>query len=257
MRAQCGSDRRPVLTATPTAAPGTLHQRIRQDLERRIHSGDWPPGHRVPPEHELMAQYGCSRMTVNKVLGLLADAGMIERRRRTGSFVARPHPHLEQVALSIPDIEVEMTARGHVYRFALLSRRLRSPRLRVPQERALGSSGKVLALESVHLADGSPFALEQRVIDITTAPEALLQPFTDVAPGSWLLRNVPWTRAEHRISAVSADAAQAERLQVDDGAACLVIDRHTWRGDQPVTYVRQLFLGGSYDLVARFAPGMR
>ncbi|MCL1499173.1 histidine utilization repressor [Xanthomonas nasturtii] len=245
------------MTATTPLAPGTLHQRIRQDLEQRIHSGDWPPGHRVPPEHELMAQYGCSRMTVNKVLGLLADAGMIERRRRTGSFVARPHPHLEQVALSIPDIEVEMTTRGHVYRFALLSRQLRNVRQRVPQERALGSAGKVLALQSVHLADGRPFALEQRVIDISTVPEALEQPFTEVAPGSWLLRNVPWTRAEHRISAVSADAAQSEQLQVDEGAACLVIDRHTWRGEQPVTYVRQLFLGGSYDLVARFAPGMR
>ncbi|NYI19185.1 GntR family histidine utilization transcriptional repressor [Xanthomonas arboricola] len=245
------------MTATPIAAPGTLHHRIRQDLEQRIHSGDWPPGHRIPPEHELMAQYGCSRMTVNKVLGLLADAGMIERRRRTGSFVARPHPHLEQVALSIPDIEVEMTTRGHRYAFSLLSRRLRTVRRRVPQERALGSTGKLLALDSLHLADGSPFALEQRVIDVTTVPEALHEPFTTLAPGSWLLRNVPWTRAEHRISAVSADAAQARSLQVDEGAACLVIDRHTWRGEQPVTYVRQLFLGGSYDLVARFAPGMR
>lgn len=88
-------------------------------------------------------------------------------------------------------------------------------------------------------------------------PEALAQPFDTIAPGSWLLRNVPWTRAEHRISASSADPAQARCLQVADGAACLVIDRHTWRGDQPVTYVRQLFLGGSYDLIARFAPGMR
>ncbi|WAT16450.1 histidine utilization repressor [Xanthomonas fragariae] len=240
---------------TTTTAPGTLHRRIRQDLEQRIYSGDWPPGHRVPPEHELMTQYGCSRMTVNKVLGLLADAGMIERRRRTGSFVARPH--LEQVALSIPDIEVETTTRGQVYQFSLMSRQLRNLRQRVPQERALGSTGKVLALESVHLAGGRPLALEQRVIDITTVPEALAQSFTNIAPGSWLLRNVPWTRAEHRISAVNANAAQAERLQVDDGAACLVIDRHTWRGDQPVTYVRQLFLGGSYDLIARFAPRMR
>lgn len=173
----------------------------------------------------------------------------------TGSFVARPH--LEQVALSIPDIEVETTKRGQVYQFSLMSRQLRNLRQRLPQERALGSTGKVLALESVHLAGGRPFALEQRVIDITTVPKALAQSFTDVAPGSWLLRNVPWTRVEHCISAVNANAAQAERLQVDDGAACLVIDRHTWRGDQPVTYVRQLFLGGSYDLIARFAPRMR
>ena len=49
-----------------------LHQRIRDDIEARIMSGDWPPGHRIPFEHELMAEYGCSRMTVNKVLSTLA-----------------------------------------------------------------------------------------------------------------------------------------------------------------------------------------
>ena len=59
-----------------------LYQRIRNDLEARIMSGDWPPGHRVPFEHELMETYSCSRMTVNKVLSALADAGLVVRRRR-------------------------------------------------------------------------------------------------------------------------------------------------------------------------------
>ncbi len=244
----------PDIPATP---PATLHQRIRGDIEARIHSGDWPPGHRVPSEHALMAQYGCSRMTVNKVLGLLADAGMIERRRRAGSFVARPHPHIEQVALAIPDIEAEVAARGHVYAYQLLERRLRKPRSTRPQEAELGSRGQVLALRCLHLAGGQPLALEERVIDVATVPEALQQDFAAVAPGSWLLRNIPWTRAQHRISAINADAAQSAALAVPPGTACLVIDRHTWRGDQPVTYVRQVFLGEAYDLVARFAPGMR
>mgnify|MGYP003695062823 FL=1 len=87
----------------------TLNQRIRSDLESRILSGEWAPGFRIPYEHELMEQYGCSRMTVNKVLTALAESGMIERRRRAGSFVARQPPHLEQVALEIPEI-----GRAHV-----------------------------------------------------------------------------------------------------------------------------------------------
>lgn len=245
--------------ASPTSrsTATTLHQRIRGDIEARIHSGEWPPGHRVPSEHALMAQYGCSRMTVNKVLGLLADAGMIERRRRAGSFVARPHPHIEQVALAIPDIEVEVTSRGHAYGFELIARSLRKARASVPQERELGSRARLLSLHCLHLADGRPFALEERLIDTETVPEALEQDFAASAPGSWLLRHVPWTRAQHRIGAINADAAQAERLRVPAGTACLVIDRHTWRGEQPVTYVRQVFLGSAYDLVARFAPGMR
>ena len=58
---------------------------------------------------------------------------------------------------------------------------------------------------------------------VTGAPEALVQDFAVQAPGSWLLRHVPWTRAEHRISAVNADATQSSRLEVAEGAACLVV----------------------------------
>lgn len=70
-----------------TARNGSsLSVRIRGDIERRILSGEWPPGHRILYEHELMAEYGCARMTVNRVLSSLAEAGLIERRRRAGSF---------------------------------------------------------------------------------------------------------------------------------------------------------------------------
>lgn len=80
--------------------------------------------------------------------------------------------------------------------------------------------------------------------------------FTTTAPGSWLLQNVSWTRAQHRISAWGADTATARLLDVKPGTACLVIERLTWRGEQPITRVRQMFLGDAWDLVARFAPGL-
>lgn len=235
----------------------TLNQRIRGDIEGRILSGEWPPGHRIPFEHELMTEYGCSRMTVNKVLTTLAEAGMIERRRRAGSFVARPHPHIEQVALDIPDIPMEVAARGHRYGFRLLSRRLRKPRRAPSVEPAFAFEGHVLSMRSLHLADERPFAFEDRVINPAAVPEAREADFSAQPPGSWLLEHVPWTRAVHRISAIGLEQAEAELLQVAIGTPCLVLERQTWRGEQPVTLVRQVFLGNSYDLVARFSPGGR
>src|SRR5438046_6845438 len=32
----------------------TLYKQIRLDIEQRILTGEWPPGHRIPFEHELM-----------------------------------------------------------------------------------------------------------------------------------------------------------------------------------------------------------
>ena len=68
----------------------SLHSQIIADVEARILGGQWPPGHRIPYEHELTELYGCSRMTVSKALTQLARAGLIERRRKAGSFVMRP-----------------------------------------------------------------------------------------------------------------------------------------------------------------------
>ena len=72
-----------------TTAIPSLHERILGEIEERILSGEWAPGVRIPFEHELAAHYHCSRMTVNKALSELAKAGLIERRRKAGSFVMR------------------------------------------------------------------------------------------------------------------------------------------------------------------------
>src|SRR3990167_9518233 len=142
----------------------TLHKRIRADISERILSGAWPPGRRIPFEHELMVEYGCSRMTVNKALAPLAENGLIVRRRRAGSFVSRPRIH--SVVLDIPDISAEVTARGEPYGYELLSRAVRVATRREADELGLGAPVPVIALRCLHRASGRPFALEERLINL-------------------------------------------------------------------------------------------
>jgi GntR family histidine utilization transcriptional repressor len=65
---------------------------------------------------------------------------------------------------------------------------------------------------------------------------------------------VAWTEAEHRISAVNVPKSTASVLGVEPTAACLSVERRTWRSQDRITYVRLLFPGDAYDLVARFTP---
>jgi GntR family transcriptional regulator, histidine utilization repressor len=233
-----------------TLAP--LHQRIRDEIEGLIRSGAWAPGHRAPSESELMAQYGCSRMTVNKAMSALAEAGLIVRRRRAGSFVARPKVH--STVLDIPDIQAEITARGETYAFRLLAAEQRPADPDDGDEAELAGEGELIVLRGLHIAGGRPFALEDRLISLAAVPEAAAADFAAEPPGAWLLHHVPWTEAESRISAVGAEPAVAELLALDAGAALLAVERRTWRAGEPVTRVRQLFPGEAYDLVARFGP---
>lgn len=234
------------------APAATLHQRIRADIEARILSGDWPPGHRIPYEHELMVRYGCSRMTVNKAISDLARAGLIERRRKAGSFVAQPH--FESAVLRIPDLKTEVAARGEAYGYELLSRSVGKVGRRGDAAAGLAPGEPILSITCRHLANGQPLVFEARTISLKTVPEAAEADLSCVPPGSWLLEHVPWTEAEHRISALNADRELAAALDIERAAACLCLERRTWRSGAPVTFVRQIFRGDRYHLSAHFSP---
>jgi GntR family histidine utilization transcriptional repressor len=229
-----------------------LHQRIRDDIEARIMSGDWPPGHRIPFEHELMAQYGCSRMTVNKVLSTLAANGLITRRRRAGSVVAEPST--QQAVLEIQDFALEAARAGIVYRFKILQRSIEPIDSAAAQRTGQPAGTKMLCVSTLHLMDEVPEAYEQRLINLATVPEAKDETFADDPPGTWLLRRVPWTDAEHIVRAVNADSTMAKRLHIETGTACLVLERRTWQAGAFVTEARITYPGDRHRLVGRFSP---
>jgi GntR family histidine utilization transcriptional repressor len=238
--------------AMPLSNAAPVHQRIRADIEAKILSGAWAPGHRLPYEHELMAQYGCARMTVNKVMSGLVQSGLIERRRRAGSFVRQPAG--QSAVLDIPDIKAEILARGQTYGYELLSRRHRHAAGPDLESIAVEPGSDLLVLRCRHVAGGNPFALEDRRIALDAVPEAAAADFAANPPGTWLLGHVPWHEAEHTISACNADPDIATELGLPSGSACLVVDRRTWRSGAPVTSVRLWFPGGLQTFVARFTP---
>ncbi len=231
-----------------------LHERIRSDFEGRILDGSLAPGARLPTEAALMQAYDCSRMTVNKALSSLADAGLIDRRKKAGTFVARPRVH--SMVLDVPDICAEVRQRGQAYIYRSLARVLRMPQADDADEVSLAGGGNLLQIDGLHIADNVPLSLEHRLVSVAAVPHMADAEIRDMSPGGWLLQHVPWTEAETRISAVAADPAEAGLLEVAAGSPCLSVERRTWRGSDRITYVRQLFPGAAYDMIARFGPAV-
>lgn len=230
----------------------SLHERILREIEGKILSGEWGPGYRIPFEHELQIEYSCSRMTVNKAVSELVKKGLIERRRRSGSFVTRPHA--QAAVLEIHDIQREVSALGLPYRFELNSRLVRAGTAEECRKLDVPLASKILLTEACHYAGKTVFCFEHRLINIAAVPEVEQESFQNIPPGTWLLKQVPWSAAEHRIRAAAADKKMAETLSVAPGTACLVIDRKTWNGTQFITAVEVTYPGDRHELVAQFSP---
>lgn len=234
--------------------PATLHDRIVTEVRDRIRGGSWPPGHRIPFETDMAAEYGVSRMTVNKALTQLTREGFLDRRRKGGTFVARPRH--ESAVMSISDIGEEVRGRDEAYAFETIARLVRPA---TAEDRVLlqsdNKSLRVLAMESVHSADGIPFCHEARLINLDAVPEAEQSCLGDEPPGSWLLRLVPWSSATQRIRAVVPSPRLERLLRLNQPAACLEIERRTELEGRAITFARLTYRGDMHQLVAEFAPG--
>ena len=231
----------------PTLA---LYAQVKDHISRKIQDGTWPPGHRLPSEHELVAQFGMARMTVNRALRELVEQGRITRVAGVGSFVAENKP--QSTLLQIANIASEIRQRGHDYRCDMIEveRIAASPDVAAWLDLRAGAS--VFHSVCLHLENGTPVQLEERYVNPQVVPDYLDQDFAAMPPSEYLVRNVPFDQIEHVVDAVLPTAEQAERLAMEPTAPCLLLTRRTWSRNTPVTWVRCLHPASRYSLGSRF-----
>ena len=69
-----------------------LYQQIHHLLRHRIAIGEYPPGSKIPSEHELCRELAVSRVTVREALRGLVRADMLIKVHGKGAFVSAATP---------------------------------------------------------------------------------------------------------------------------------------------------------------------
>ncbi len=191
-------------------------------------------------------------MTVNKAIQSLASEGLLQRRRAIGTVVAERAQ--ERPVFEIWDTADIVRRAGGVYGYRLLESAIVKDDQAKRDLLNVGRTTPLLWMRCLHLSGDTPFQLEERLVNIDAAPGVTAQPLESMAPGPWLLAHVPWTQAEHTISASEAGPDESKALAVSLNTACLVVERRTWNGDVPVTLARLWHPGGRHKLKGRFEP---
>lgn len=214
---------------------------IRAEVMRRIRARDWPPGAIIPTEAALALEFGCARATVSRALRDLAEAGVLERKRKAGTRVALHPVHKATLEITVTRAEVE--ARGQVYGFQLLEQAQGCAPVPVASRLGLAATTRLMRLRSLHLADGRPFLYEDRWLNLAVLPQPLPD-FAAISANEWLVAHVPYTVGDIAFSAANADAGEAAVLGVAPGAALFIAERTTWNETAPITSVRLAYAPG-------------
>jgi GntR family histidine utilization transcriptional repressor len=230
-----------------------LYARVKHRISDAIASGEWPAGHRVPSESELVREMAVSRMTVNRALRELTADGLLVRVQGVGTFVAEQKPHAALFDTS--SIADDIAARGHRH----AARVVRLERVTAPAATAqafdLPEGATLFHSLVVHSDDRVPVLLEDRWVDPELAPGYLEQDYTVTTAHDYLMDIAPPARVEHIVEAVRAMPEEQRLLKIGAHEPCLLMRRRTWWGERVISAARLIYPGTRYRLEGRFVHG--
>jgi GntR family histidine utilization transcriptional repressor len=226
------------------------YEQVKAFIKTRITSGVWKPGDAVPSETALMAQFGISRMTVNRALRELVTEGMVTRIQGSGTRVAELHRISSR--LTIRDIKDEVEERGHLHASRVLLVATEKATLPLAKMLGLRSGSKVFHTILVHLENGIPIQHEDRYVNPLAAPDFLQTDFNRSTPAHHLLTRAPLTDASFQIEACLPGKEIARQLHIKASEACLAITRRTVSGAHVASLARLVYPGTRYSFAGQF-----
>ncbi|HEX9853408.1 MAG TPA: GntR family transcriptional regulator [Woeseiaceae bacterium] len=209
--------------------------------DRTLHAND-----ALPPERELAAGYGVSRITIRKAIEGLVNEGVLDTHHGSGTFV---RAKVEKNFAQLNSFSEEMRARGLKPSSIWITRSAGhvSPEEALTMRASPGTS--VYRFTRIRLADDAPMSIESATV------LAVCLPSLDAVDDSLYVAlhstgNRP-VRALQRLSALLLNEKQAELLGTTPGSAGLLVERVGYnKGGIAIEFSQSFYRGDTYDFVA-------
>ncbi len=242
------------------------YQRIKQAILDNIHAGEWQAGQAISTEMALAAEFGVSRMTVNRALKELSEERVLERRQGSGTFVAQQQ--FNHTFVEVRNIAQDLKSANRDYQAKVVSKRVITAAMLDDELRRkfaieatdastdlkntdnMSSNHKAAVLyevKIVHFADGQPIQFEERWVDAKKVPKFIEQDFSVVNTSDYLIAKSPLERGSYTIRALAAPDEVAAALQIAPQSPTLVLRRQTYSAGQVLTFVKMWHAGDRYQ----------
>lgn len=139
-----------------------LYKQLKDILQKKIYSGEWAYGSKIPSEAELCGQYGISKMTVRLAVNELAQLGYLYRRQGKGTFVSVPK--IAQKLTSFYSFSEDITSMGYSVKSDILEFGIIPCSDGVAEKLERSAGDGVYSIRRLRYVNSTPFALETSYI---------------------------------------------------------------------------------------------
>jgi GntR family transcriptional regulator len=223
-------------------------------LMQEIREGRLGEGSRLPPERELCAQLGISRVTLRKALGQLVDDGVLSPSHGRGWYVASSTPAKEWPN-SLESFSETATRKGLHSTSVVLRAEPGSATIDEGEALAVAPGTPVFRLDRIRMLDDVPIALDRSIVPLAMLGDSAAADFAvDSLYERLQAAGHGPERADSTIEAIAADAAAAQHLGVEVGRPLLAMRQVAHAADgRPVSMSVIEYVGDRYRLRTVFA----
>lgn len=191
-------------------------------VARKISSGEYPPGAKIPSEREAAAAYGVSHITVNKAIKQLEAVGLVRIERGRGVFVAGPRR--EYGLNGFHSFTDWCVRQGYTPATTLLEVRTATAH-DLADFAAYGAPLPAggLFLERLRTINGRPAVFERRILNAALFTEKAVRAMGDSYAGFLHAQGIEWTQSDRRLRLADAPPDVARRLAVPAGSKVIEI----------------------------------
>jgi GntR family transcriptional regulator len=220
---------------------------VYNSLKHQIEVEDFKVGDFLPPEPELQKTFHVSRTTVRKAVEMLAQQGFVYIRQGRGTqvmdfratqklgFVTSFSETLREKGVTVTQADVHVDF-------------VPAPR-RIALDLQIESNERLVRIERVTLANGTPIALMTNYLLPTIAPgiEKRIGGMTGLYSFLESEYNLVIEAATDFISARDVTDAEAQKLQIPEHSPLLVVRRITHSGGRPIEVAILLIVADKYE----------
>ena len=150
-----------------------VYRNVMRDIKQNILKGNYE-GMRLPDERSLAAKYEVSRSSMKRALGLLAQQGIVFKKRGSGTFV-NPLYLKNQALFSYEGTNTGLTdsfrVPGKKQNIKLLNFQVIKASSEIAQDLFLNENDFVYEFKRLRLLEEQPFLIETGYIPIKIMPE--------------------------------------------------------------------------------------
>lgn len=231
-----------------------LYYQLYNILFQKIINGVYAIGDLIPAESELMKRYHVSRATARKAMEMLAQEGLVEKKRGYGTIVLSSTPNTS------PQRVVRYSRKSDMSHVTAIKKLIDAKIIDAPTKIAaklqLKEESQLYRLRRVRYADSEPFYVEINYFEADYVPELMNRDFSKESLRVFLSNtyHIHWSYAQQEIYSILSDESLSALLQIPLNSSLLYIERVSFDIDNiPREYVSTYYRADKYHLEIELA----